>query len=67
MYDILNEELCQRLSQSASLIIGRHVLVTNADGIILGSNGPRRVGTLHEVSLGVIASGRQHYHDISVA
>lgn len=67
MYDILNEEFCQRLSQSASLIIGRHVLVTNADGIILGSNDPRRVGTLHEASLSVIASGRQHYHDISAA
>ncbi len=67
MFGILNAELCQRLSQSASAIIGHHVLVTDEEGIVLGSNDPARVGTLHEASLEVLACGRQLYHDVNVA
>ena len=60
---MLDKELCNRISQSASLIIGHHVLVTDKNGIVLGSNDPARIGTLHGASLDVIASGQQIYHN----
>jgi len=60
---LLDKELCRRLSQSAHAIIGHHVLVTDINGIVLGSDDPTRVGTLHEASLSVLSSGRQAYHD----
>lgn len=64
---MLEKELCTRISQSASMIIGHNVLVTDKNGIVLGSNDPARVGTLHGASLEVIATGQQIYHNLSGA
>ena len=60
---LLDKERCRRLSQSAHAIIGHHVLVTDINGIVLGSDDRTRVGTLHEASLSVLASGKYAYHD----
>lgn len=67
MFEILNEEFCQRLAQSATAIIGHQVLVTDDHGIVLGSNDPSRVGSLHGASLDVIRTGRQIYHSVTEA
>lgn len=67
MFEILSEEFCQRLSQSAAAIIGHHVLVTDEHGVVLGSYDPTRVGSLHEASLDVIRTGRQIYHSTGEA
>lgn len=67
MFEILSEEFCQRLSQSAAAIIGHHVLVTDEHGVVLGSFDPSRVGSLHEASLDVIRTGRQIYHSTGEA
>jgi len=64
---LLDKELCRRLSQSAHAIIGHHVLVTDINGVVLGSDDNSRVGTLHEASLKVLATGRQAYHDLAAA
>ncbi len=59
---MLDKKLCDRLCRSASLIIGRHVLITDKDGIVVGSDDPTRIGTLHAASLPVMEQGRQMYH-----
>lgn len=63
----LDKELCRRLSQSAHAIIGHHVLVTDINGIVLGSDDPTRVGTLHEASRTVLSTGKYAYHDHNAA
>ena len=64
---LLNQELCDKLVQSASLIIGHNVLMTDDTGHVLACNDPSRVGSLHEASLEVIRSGQKAYHDSSAA
>jgi len=64
---LLDKELCRRLSQSAHAIIGHHVLVTDINGTVLGSDDSTRVGTLHEASLKVLSTGKQAYHDHAAA
>jgi len=64
---LLDKELCRRLSQSAHAIIGHHVLVTDINGTVLGSDDNSRVGTLHEASLKVLSTGKQAYHDHAAA
>lgn len=63
----LDQELCRRLSQSAHAIIGHHVLVTDINGVVLGSDDPTRVGSLHEASLTVLSTGKHAYHDFAAA
>lgn len=64
---VLDEEFCVKLVQSASLIIGHNVLITDENGYILASSDATRIGSLHEASLSVIASGKQAYHDRGAA
>ena len=64
---VLDRELCEKLVQSTSLIIGHNVLMTDASGRVLASNDASRVGTLHEASIEVIKSGQKAYHDSSAA
>ncbi len=47
----------QEIACSTSDVIGYAVLITDLDGIIIGSSQPERVGSLHEASLNVIRSG----------
>ena len=63
----LDQELCRRLSQSAHAIIGHHVLVTDINGVVLGSDDSTRVGSLHEASLTVLSTGKHAYHDLAAA
>ena len=64
---VLDKELCDKLVQSASLTIGCNVLITDERGYVLASDDSERVGTLHEASLEVIASGQKAYHDAAAA
>lgn len=48
---VLNEEFCQKLVQTASLAVGRDVLVTDEQGIILANSDRTRIGEVHEASL----------------
>lgn len=60
---LLNTNFCNKLVQSSSLTTGHNILVTDADGYIIASSEPERIGSLHEASLEVIQSGQRIYHD----
>lgn len=60
---MLNERNCQNIAETASRIIGYSILLTDKDGIVLGSSEEGRIGTLHEASLEVIRSGCQVFHN----
>lgn len=59
---VLNEEFCQKLVQTASLAIGRDVLVTDIQGIILANSDQTRIGQVHEASLEVMQKQEKIYH-----
>lgn len=63
----LQQEQCDKLVQSISLIIGHHVLITAESGVVLSSSDPTRFGTLHEASVDVIQRGEKVYHDSHAA
>ena len=48
------KKMAQRIAESTSEVIGRGVLVTDENGIIIGCNVRKRVGTFHEPSVKVI-------------
>ncbi|MBQ7758047.1 CdaR family transcriptional regulator [Anaerotignum sp.] len=60
---ILQRELCDKLVQSISLIIGHDVLITDKVGVVVASSDLTRVGTVHEASVQVINDGKMAYHD----
>ncbi|MBO8191094.1 helix-turn-helix domain-containing protein [Streptomyces oryzae] len=51
---MLSQPLAQEIARETSEIIGFNVVVTDQDGIIIGSGDPTRVGTFHEASMDVI-------------
>ncbi|MCI9024465.1 MAG: hypothetical protein HFG92_08495 [Dorea sp.] len=59
---VLNEEFCQKLVQTASLAVGRDVLVTDEQGIILANSDRTRIGEVHEASLEVMRKQEKIYH-----
>lgn len=65
--EILEQELCDKLVQSASLIIGHNVLITDENGCVLSSNDATRIGTTHGASVEVIRQGVKAYHDSKAA
>lgn len=65
--ELLDRKLCEKLVQSASLTIGHDVLITDESGIVIASNDPLRVGSLHEASLESICHARKFYHDSNAA
>ncbi len=58
----MNEEFCQKLVQTASLAVGRDVLVTDEQGIILANSDRTRIGEVHEASLEVMRKQEKIYH-----
>jgi carbohydrate diacid regulator len=62
-HHMLNRRNCQNIAETANRIIGYSILLTDNDGIVLGSSEKDRVGTLHEASLDVIRSGCQVFHN----
>lgn len=59
---VLNEEFCQKLVHTASLAVGRDVLVTDEQGIILANSDRTRIGEVHEASLEVMRKQEKIYH-----
>lgn len=54
--------LAQEIASETSGIIGYNVVITDRDGIVLGSGDPKRVGTFHEASLEVVRTERPAAH-----
>lgn len=59
---ILTPALAQEIAGDTSAIIGLNIIITDAEGIVIGSGDVTRVGSFHEASLGVVASQRVESH-----
>jgi len=64
---VLNPALAQEIAGETSAIIGLNIIITDADGIVIGSGDRSRVGTFHEASLEVIETQRSTSHNAEEA
>lgn len=64
---VLSPALAQEIAGETSAIIGLNIIITDADGIVIGSGDRSRVGTFHEASLEVIKTQRTTSHDAEEA
>ncbi len=63
----LTSALAQEIAGETSAIIGLNIIITDAQGIVLGSGDQSRVGSFHEASLDVIESHRSAAHNAEEA
>jgi carbohydrate diacid regulator len=56
MMHSLPPALAQEIATDLGVTVGLHVLITDREGVIIGSGDPRRVGQLHSPSLEVMAT-----------
>ncbi|MFJ7366478.1 sugar diacid recognition domain-containing protein [Peribacillus frigoritolerans] len=56
-------KLAQEIADITSEVIGHDVLITDKDGIVLGSSDKSRIGTLHQASLGAIFRRKEMTHN----
>ncbi|TYR78923.1 hypothetical protein FZC66_18040 [Priestia megaterium] len=61
------DKLAQEITKITSEVIGHDVLITDQDGIVLGSSDPSRIGTLHQASLGAIFRRKEMTHNEMVS
>jgi carbohydrate diacid regulator len=59
---VITARLAQEIASETSGIIGYNVVITDRDGIVLGSGDPNRVGSFHEASLEVVRTERPATH-----
>ncbi|MGI5423152.1 CdaR family transcriptional regulator [Streptomyces sp. CA-179760] len=64
---MLSPSLAQEIARDTSAAIGYNVLITDADGVIIGSGAPGRVGTFHEASVEVMHTKEAATHNASQA
>jgi carbohydrate diacid regulator len=63
----LTPALAQEIAGETSAIIGLNIIITDAQGVVLGSGDQSRVGSFHEASLDVIESHRSAAHNAEEA
>ncbi|MFC8198503.1 CdaR family transcriptional regulator [Streptomyces sp. NPDC057298] len=64
---MLSPSLAQEIAGDTSAVIGFNVLITDADGMVIGSGDTHRVGTFHEASVEVIRTQEAATHNTSQA
>jgi carbohydrate diacid regulator len=64
---MISARLAQEIAAETSGIIGYNVVITDRDGIVLGSGDPSRVGSFHEASLEVVRTERPAAHSAEQA
>lgn len=64
---VLTPALAQEIASETSGIIGYNVVITDRDGIVLGSGDPGRVGSFHEASVEVVRTERPAAHSAEQA
>lgn len=64
---VLTPALAQEIAGSTTDIIGFNVLITDREGMVIGSGDRGRVGTFHEASVEVIRSQRAATHSATQA
>ncbi|MEU0246125.1 sugar diacid recognition domain-containing protein [Streptomyces sp. NPDC006235] len=64
---MLSPSLAQEIAGDTSAVIGFNVLITDAEGMVIGSGDSSRVGTFHEASVEVVRSKEPATHNASQA
>ncbi|MFF5289717.1 CdaR family transcriptional regulator [Paractinoplanes globisporus] len=64
---VLTPQLAQEIAGDTTDIIGFNVLITDRDGIVIGSGERARVGTFHEASIDVVRTQRSATHNAAEA
>ena len=64
---VLSPALAQEIAGETSAIIGLIVLISDAEGIVIGSGDRSRVGSFHEASVEVIKTQRSTSHNAAEA
>jgi carbohydrate diacid regulator len=64
---LLTPSLAQQIARETTDIIGYNVVITDRDGIVLGSGDPAREGTFHEASMEVVRTERLATHTAAQA
>ncbi|MFJ9559885.1 CdaR family transcriptional regulator [Streptomyces fuscichromogenes] len=64
---MLSPSLAQEIAGDTSAVIGFNVLITDAEGMVIGSGDSSRVGTFHEASVEVVRSQEPATHNASQA
>ncbi|MFC0548408.1 CdaR family transcriptional regulator [Kutzneria chonburiensis] len=63
----LTAAVAQEIAAETSRIVGFNVLVTDRDGLVIGSGDQARVGSLHEASVEVVRTLVPAWHDAAQA
>ena len=63
----LTAALAQEIAGETSAIIGLNIIITDAEGVVIGSGDRSRVGSFHEASLEVIRTQRSTSHNSAEA
>jgi carbohydrate diacid regulator len=64
---VLSPSLAQEIASDTSAVIGLNVLITDGDGIVIGSGDEGRIGSLHEASVEVMRTQEPAEHNASQA
>lgn len=64
---MLSPSLAQEIAGDTSAVIGFNVLITDAEGMVIGSGDTSRVGTFHEASVEVLRTQEPAAHTASEA
>jgi len=64
---VLSPSLAQEIAGDTSAVIGFNVLITDAEGIVIGSGDSSRVGSFHEASVDVVRTKEPATHSASQA
>ncbi|WP_416986210.1 CdaR family transcriptional regulator [Streptomyces sp. T028] len=64
---MLSPSLAQEIAGDTSAVIGYNVLITDADGVVIGSGDRSRVGSFHEASVEVMRTKEAATHNASQA
>jgi carbohydrate diacid regulator len=64
---VLTPALAQEIAGDTTGIIGFNVLITDRDGVVIGSGERARVGSFHEASIDVIRTQRSATHNAAEA
>jgi carbohydrate diacid regulator len=64
---VLSPSLAQEIAGDTSAVIGFNVLITDAEGMVIGSGDSSRVGSFHEASVEVVRTQEAATHSASQA
>ena len=64
---MLSPSLAQEIAGDTSAVIGLNVLITDGEGIVIGSGDSSRIGTFHEASVEVLRTKEPAEHNASQA